>query len=352
MKRTGYIFVTATVVLLVIWLVPSAWRLITAKPETSPFTLYSATIHDFTTMDVDAQGNYAFTDTRGRRYAGPGAERVQALFYCDDLASRGLLPDAIEGRRVTLDAIERGKFILSMSPDEQDRPEPRAWLLMESAPRRGKLSAPAEGFYSDGGGMRIIRLADNTVDTAKSAAFTAAMRRAGFHFPIGKCSGNPDAKKDYDEGYFMTDAAGALYHVKQQRARCFVRRVPMPAAVRVERVQMVENADRRLRALVCSTGHRLYAVDSLYRVHDTGVAYDAATEDMLVIGDICYMTVKVGTLTGERFYAVSARNYSLCAAMQRPYAEVRSLVDRIMPLQLMMSVYNSRYIMPRLKWMW
>ena len=115
MKRTGYIFVTATAVLIFIWLVPSAWRLVTAMPETSPFTLYSATIHDFTTMDVDAQGNYAFTDTHGRRYAGPGAERVQALFYCDDLASRGLLPDTIEGRRVTLDVIERGKFILSLT---------------------------------------------------------------------------------------------------------------------------------------------------------------------------------------------------------------------------------------------
>ena len=122
MKRTGYIFVTATAVLIFIWLVPSAWRLVTAMPETSPFTLYSATIHDFTTMDVDAQGNYAFTDTHGRRYAGPGAERVQAMFYCDDLASRGLLPDTIEGRRVTLDVIERGKFILSLTPDEQDSP--------------------------------------------------------------------------------------------------------------------------------------------------------------------------------------------------------------------------------------
>lgn len=352
MKRTGYIFVTATAVLIFIWLVPSAWRLVTAMPETSPFTLYSATIHDFTTMDVDAQGNYVFTDTHGRRYAGPGAERVQALFYCDDLASRGLLPDTIEGRRVTLDVIERGKFILSLTPDEQDSPRPRAYLLMESAPGRGKLAAAKEGFYGDGDGAHVIRLADNTEDEAKSAAFTAAMRRAGFVFPIDKCSGNPDAKKDYDEGYMMTDAAGALYHMKQQRGRCAVRRIDMPRTADIERVQMVENADRRIRAIVCSANHSVYVVDSLYRVHDTGVAYDAATEDMLVIGDICYMTIKVGTLTGERFYAVSSRDYRLRASMQRPYATAKPLVERVMPLQLIMSVYNSRYIMPRLKWMW
>lgn len=38
--------------------------------------------------------------------------------------------------------------------------------------------------------------------------------------------------------------------------------------------------------------------------------------------------------------------------MQRPYATAKPLVERVMPLQLIMSVYNSRYIMPRLKWMW
>lgn len=352
MKRTGYIFVTVTAVLLFIWLVPSAWRLVTAMPETSPFTLYSATIHDFTTMDVDAQGNYAFTDTRGHRYAGPKAERVQALFYCDDLASRGLLPDTIEGRHVTLDDIERGKFILSLTPDEQDSPRPRAYLLMESAPLRGKLTAAKEGFYSDGAGMHIIRLADNTENAAKSMAFTAAMRHAGFVFPIDKCSGNPDAKKDYDEGYMMTDATGVLYHVKQQRGQCNVRRIIMPRTAVIERVQMVENADRRIRAIVCSASQRMYVVDSLYRAHDTGVSYDATTEDMLVIGDICYMAIKVGTLTGERFYAVSTRDYRLRASMKRQYADTKPLVNRIMPMQIMMSVYNSQYIMPRLKWMW
>ena len=350
MKKTGYIFLIVNIVVLVLWLVPTAWQLVTARMEASPFTLYSATIHDFTTMDVDTDGNYTFTDTHGHKYAGSGAERVQAFFYCQDLAARGLLPDSVEGKPVNLDMIERNKFILSLSPADFNKPAVKAWLLLESKPHRGHLSAPAEGFYSTGNGLAVVRLKDNTVNKQKSAQFTAALFKAGFTFPVAQANGNPDAKKDYDEGYILTDSNGKLFHFKQQQGQCYARSITLPARSKVAYALMVENPNRRIRAFVASQDHRFYIVDADYQVHDTGIPFNADTEDMLAIGDPCYITIKVGSLQGERFYALNATDYRLKDTLSRPYADSKTWMDYVMPLRILMKQYNSQYVFPRLHW--
>lgn len=352
MKRLGNIFIIINIVALLLWLIPLAYATITARPDASPFTLYSATIHDFTVMDVDGNGNYTFTDTHGRHYTGPKAEQVQSLFYYQDLAANSLLPDSIEGTPVDVETIGRTNFIFSLSPSDLNKPQSKACLLMESKPKRARLSAPKEGFYSDHEGLHIVRLADNTEDTAKSHAFTRALAAAAFAFPIRLWSGNPDPQKEYDEGYMLTDSHGGLYQLKQVEGRPLVRHFVLPQGKTISRVQTLEFPDRKLRAIVCMTDSSVYLLDHAGRLHATAIRYDARTEDMMVIGDMFYMTVKVGTLTGERYYAVSSRDYSLKDTLTRQWPVHHPAIDYLLPLRIIMQTYNSGYVYPRLYSPW
>ena len=124
--------------LLVLWLVPWVYRIVTLESYSTPFTLYSCVVHDFTSLDRSDARNFRFIDRKGNVYG----DEVQPLFYHSILASKGAFPDSLEGIPVTEEMVEHNSVILSAEPKEFNVKKAPVYLLMESVPVRLELHDP------------------------------------------------------------------------------------------------------------------------------------------------------------------------------------------------------------------
>ena len=212
MKKISAIFIALTAAVVLLTVGPKLYNLLTAKPEGTPFTLYSCVLHDFTALYQEDR-DYKFVDRAGNVYS----DEVQPLFYASILASRGALPDSLEGQKVTLEEIERNNMFLTMDPRDVNKVIPPVYLLMESVPERLELQDPKEAFVSRKDGLYIYNMAQNALQEEKTEKLNGDLRALGFVFPAKCIEGNPTDRKDHDEGYLLTDDERCLILTEKGR---------------------------------------------------------------------------------------------------------------------------------------
>lgn len=347
MKRIGQIFITVSLVALVLWVIPWLYNLMTLKPYSTPFTLYSCIIHDFTSLDRSDGKAFQFIDRNGNIHG----DEVQPMFYASILASRGALPDTIEGRPVTMEEIDRNSIIVTSDPKDINRKQSKVHLLMESVPERLELKDPEEAVVSRKDGLYIYDMAANTLLKEKSDAFNAALRDKGFAFPARLFAGNPSDRKAYDEGYLVTDAEGKLFHFKQVDGTMEAEHFTEADRINLKHLIITEFENRATLGYLISADNILYMLKPDGAVIPTEVRFDPQKEDLLVVGDMFYYTIKVSDEKGEHFYALRSGDFSLADKMDRPYEfeDEFNLCEYIFPCRLTFTSSNDGWVKPRLQ---
>lgn len=351
MKRISHIFFILSFALLVLWIVPWVSRIATLKSYTTPFTLYSCVYHDFTRLDRSDGKNFRFIDRNGNVYG----DEAQPLFYHNILSSKGLLPDILEGRAVTQQEIEDNNFIVNASPKDVNRIPPKACLLLESVPIRLELQDPEYAFVSRKDGLYLYQMAENRLDADKTTAFNDALRKEGFLFPAGLLAGNPSHRKNYDEGWLLTDAAGKLFQMKMQDGAPVVRYFPAADGLDISHLIITEAKNRATLGYLIDKEHFLYMLRPDGEVVPTEVRYDPETEDFMVVGDLFYYTVKTMDDEGEHFYALRSDDFSLVDTLDRPFdfEQSRDFWEYILPFRLYFVSSDDGFVKPRVAdWSW
>jgi hypothetical protein len=136
--------------------------------------------------------------------------------HADSLLKWNVFPDSIQGLHLTPEQARSSWQYLSFHPRDWNAPEPRLHLMLESEPEGAKLELPTDFFRLTAArhGLEFIVPQTGRVDREKSRRFTAALREAGFEYPVQALAGNPDPRKDYDEGYLLLDARNRLFQLK------------------------------------------------------------------------------------------------------------------------------------------
>ena len=317
MKRYGQIFLGISLAALLAWVLPWLYNLITLKPYSTPFTLYSCTVHDFTSLDRSEGKGFQFIDTKGNIHG----DEAQPTFYASVLASRGALPDTLEGRRVSLEEIERNAVFVTSEPKDLNRTLPPVYLLMESVPERLELKDPEDAMVSRKESIDIMEMATNTVRVEKTRLFNQALRAEGFVYPARFFAGKPSHRKEYDEGYLVTDAEDKVFHVKQINDTVHVRRFPQANGLGVHWMFITEFENRATLGYLAGADNHLYMLRPSGEVVKTEVAFNPRKEDLMVVGDLFYYTVKTATEKGERFWALRSNDFSLVDTLERPYPQ-------------------------------
>ena len=321
MKKIARYFLILSALAVLSTLIPRLWALVTAKPERTPFTLYSCTVHDFTALDTEGGRDYRFVDRQGNVYG----DEAQPLFYASVLASKGMLPDSLEGRPVSLDEIERNNVFVTSDPADVNKTLPPVYLLMESVPERLELKEPEEALVSRKDGIYVYRMEDNSLLEEKSARLREDLLAEGFRFPARLFSGNPTDRKDHDEGYLVTDAADRLYQIKQIDGALQVKHFPEADSLSLKHLIITEFENYSTLGLLVTGEGRLAFLRQDGSVVVSEVPFDPCREDFLLIGDLFYYTVKTATQKGERYYALRTGDFSLVDSMERPYPQHFSL---------------------------
>lgn len=315
MKKFNDWFLALSAVAALACALPALVRLITAKPERTPFTLYSCTVHDFTSLYQDDGRDYSFVDRAGNIHG----DEAQPLFYASILASKGALPDTLEGRAVTLEEIERNNLILSTDPRDVNKSVPPVYPLMESVPERLELQDPEEAVVSRKEALYIYHMGNRALDAEKTEQLNDGLREQGFVFPARLVDGNPTDRKDHDEGYLLTDARNRLFHFKQENGQIQVEHFTAADDLNVKFLKITEFENRATLGMLVTGEGQMAFLRPDGTVTVTEVSFDPEKEDLLIVGDLFYYTVKTATAAGEHFWALRSSDFSLVDSMDRPY---------------------------------
>ena len=345
MRKIGTIYLSVIIALLAVWLLPRLYRIITAEGYSTPFTLYSCVINDFTALEDSRKGDLLFKDTAGREYG----DTVQPLFYHRAQKLDGTARYTINGRTLTDEEIETNNIYFTSSPEDVNADMPPVYLMLESDPPRGDLQDAEYAFVNRKNGPAMIRIEDNTEDKALSEAFRTSMAAAGFKFPAVLVNGNPNTRKAYDEGYLMTDSEGGLFHIKLLDGQPSVEHIQLPDSIDIKHVSLIEHDNRASIAYLTDSQDRFYIIDSLRTLHPTDVKADLSKQNMMLVGDVFHYTVKVSDSDGESFWALRNGDFSTVKTLRRDYPEstVFDLPKYIFPVQLSMTSSLDGWVRPR-----
>lgn len=346
MKKAGRFFLTLSFALLAAWIIPWALRLVSLKPHSMPFTLWSAVVDDF--VSLDNKGNdWRFTDTKGNEWVGDTSDFVLPLYYSSDVISRGDMPDSLGGKKITADEIERNRVIMTNEPSNLEKVTPRVYLLMESEPRRSSLQGAEMAMVSRKDGLHIFRMEGNAEDKALSAEFNKALD--GFVHPVAMASGNPSDRKSYDEGWLFVDSAGALWHVKLQGGHPFAEKFSFPGALPIQGIMITEQENRATLGYITDAKGTLWMLRPGGEFVSTAVKYTPSEDEIMVIGDMLNYTVSINGDGGVTYYALDADDFSLVDTLHREFPESRPPVvaSALLPARLWFVSGDDGYVRPR-----
>lgn len=305
------------VAMLALWQVPWCYNFFfTDKPVSTPFTLYSSVVGEFAMLE-HSDNKFSYTDRTGREYSEEEFDSILPMFYYRQLITDDRFPETICGIAVTPRQVQIHNFNFRLTPSDINKPHIGLYQMLETMSGRVDLLLPDDVFRMTDSGIEFIDMATNSVNEAKSEAFTNMMLSKGFVFPAYRIAGNPTDRKEYDEGYVMLDAKRNLYHVKMTKGRPYCRAIELPDGMMADHLFITEFPARTMLAFIIDSDGGFWVVNrASYDVVRTGLpAIDPNTETVLIMGNMLDWTVAVDDGKSERYYALSATDYSLLDSM-------------------------------------
>ena len=173
--------------------------------------------------------------------------------------------------------------------------------------------------------------------------YPKAMLEKGFTFPARIISGNPNTRKDYDEGYMIVDNAGKLFHMKQTVGRPYVRHIELEEGFDIKYVFINEFKDKKTIAFIVDKHNKFYVLENKsYQLYYTGIDTFNPTEDAITIfGNMFDWTVTVNTEHNVFYYALDANSYSIIKK------KTISIEDNHMG-GLTFTSYKDKFVKPRI----
>lgn len=276
-----------------------------------PFVSYSIINEDFI-ISRRENGETVYTDTKGNFLERHTVDELQPYLFHYQLTNDGRMPDTLMGEKTDLTAIAQEFFYNNIESYMYTRPDYGLYILFESQSGRMGVEYP-EDFFRLGKGIEFINCHTNKVNKEKSRVFTQAMAEAGFAFPAQKVAGIPFDFKSIDDGNFLTDSNGELYHLKMVKGEPYFVKIAIPQDMVIKHIDCVDNRNyREFLAYIITENNKLFILKTDdYSLTELPIPdYIPEKQRFTLIGD--YKTCHV-SLTGNDYlkaYAID-KNYNL-----------------------------------------
>lgn len=348
------LFIGISIALLA-YLLPWLYRFATLSSEAKTFVAYSRMIDDFAIVNHNADKNLPkYSDLSGRSYTQAEFDSILPMFYYRQLLSDGRLPDTLFGHAVSPKLIAKENFVFRHAPAHINRRDCELYFLLESASSRVDLQMPDDVFRFTKEGIEFVDMTQNKVKGEKTALFRKAFVREDVRLPIGKISGNPTVMKDYDEGYFFTDALGRLFHFKQIQGQPYLRHIPLPEGLQIAEIFITEFLGRHHFAFLSDTEGGFYTLTApdygLQRVELK--PFFPQSDELVVFGNMLDWTLRLGSRDSIYYTAVDAQSLSTIRSWARPKRTTgcaEKLYAYLFPLELNFTSSGDKYFQPRIE---
>lgn len=353
-RIAAWLFLGLTGVLVLSYYLPHFYSLVRPHRDRAPIVFFSPVKEEF--LFLRSQGGETVrVDAAGQPLAQEDFEALLPLNFSSQLDKEGRLPATVQGREITAAALREGRFNLRLNPQLFDSPQIRLYPLLESDSGRVRLQMP-DDFMRVQTGIEFVDAAENRVDHEKSEIFAKAFKDAGFQMPVGLVGGNPTTLKPYDEGYFLTDAGGSLFHLKQKRGLPLIHKIPDPAEIvhqsnfQAVGIIVQEQETQEFRALLIGDGNRIvFLLGPDYRMAPVDFEdFNPRTMQLFIRGDMLY---RILTVVGETHLesVVVDRDFQVVDRYREPRTPPRQqepgkLATLLFPIQFLWESPHSLYL--------
>lgn len=348
-KFLRWLLIIATTLVLA-WLLPQLIKMSSESATKYDFTYYSSVARQFCYIRC-TQNDIERVDSEGHIYTEEQFDSIVPLFYYRQMLSDGRMPDSIHGEPITIERIRNGAFYFRSRSREVDCPQIKLYPMYESMSGRVKLESPNDIFRC-ADRIEFIDIESNTLNEEKSSRYQKAMKKAGFQFPAQWVSGNPTTLKPYDEGYFIKDAGGQVFHLKQVNGKPFVNNTGMGKNLNIIHFSMQEVADHRFYGFAFDDHQTMYMVETgTYALKALPFKFNLYEENMMIMANMLYWTINMTSDKGKRSVAVNSQTLEKVDEMSQA-VELDTwdhLAKWIIPFRIEVEHLRSSYVYPKIK---
>lgn len=344
------LFVTT---LVLAWAIPVLVKKATMSGQNYPFVYYSSLLQDFAIKKTENR-KVDYYDSKGNTYTREEYDSITPLLSYRQLTLAGTMPDSILGVEMDPRMLRVKSVMWRYSPSEISKPLVNMYLMYEALSGRSTLESPPDVFRLDDK-IEFIDKESNLVDEKKSEAFQSKMEERGFAFPAKGVWGNPVARKPYDEGYFVLDNNGELFHIKQVNGRPYVGNTKAGQSVDIAYFSLYEIADKSIYGFVISKTGEIYTVSAEggYELTKLDIApIDIHKHSVMMLGNMFYWMINVTGPEGCTYNVLSVENK--LKKHTEPYF-VGSQTDKwdatakwLLPVYISFDNKNTEYVKPEI----
>jgi len=301
-------------------------------------------------------GEVVRTDPTGKEYEREDFESLLPLDNYMQLYKDQRMPKEIDGVAITPEKLRRERLNLRMKPELFDSPGVPLYPLLESESGRARLEAPAD-MMRLGSTIEFIDVKQNRVIEEKSARFQKAF--TNFKFPAKLVAGNPSTLKPYDEGYYLVDSAGSIFHFRQVRGTPELTRISdvVPnqeqqrwLALKPKFIHVQEQDNHEIRAVIIDqNGKANLVLNTNYQLVPLPLEhYDPISTVLTLRGDLLNRLISANTRNSTEVIVLN-RNYEF---VDRYFEQTPSFQDQtigkisrvLFPFTLDFDSNNSGYL--------
>lgn len=250
-KLSRYALIVLAVVVMSVYL-PLIYHKVFDKKMGKTQLFFSPVIKKFVFREMVGEGHKFVTkDENGNDYDRMTFETLIPFVYYKNMDLWGKLPLTIDGHTFDKQTIKKNRQVFELKPRmiADRRPRVQVFPLLESEPGVTRLRFPEDAFrMSDR--MEFVNVDTNRADKGLTRRFTAALKERGFVFPAQLVAGRVSILKAFDEGFFVVDANGWVYHVKRVRGEPVVVKTPIPSDLGIRNIKVMENKKKEIYGML------------------------------------------------------------------------------------------------------
>jgi len=294
---------------------------------------------------------FLLTDEDGNKYKRQEFEKLLPFIYYKNMELWGLLPIEVNGESFDKKVIKKNRQVVELKPAQilGNAPDDDIYPLIDSVPRGVRLVFPDDRFRI-GDEMEFINADFNVRDDKLTALFTNALKDKGFQFPGKFVGGKPSVLKPFDEAVFLTDARGALFHVKRAKGEPVVVKTNVAPEAGVRFIKVSESKRREFYGVMLSNDDKLYLMtyDNYKLIPLNLKDYSSSTMDFKMIINPVYRTA---VYSDEKIIRASVmdREYNLIKTFEHVMpgtipTKGQEFMKYLLPFRVNLEDHTSGYI--------
>lgn len=228
----------------------------------NPLLFFSPLQQQFIYRESLGGHRFNYMTEEGTAYSRTDFEYQLPFLYYKNLEKKKLLPITIDGQSFDKQTIKAGKQGLEIKSRHLDGHHPQIELypLFNTNPEVAIMPFPEDVFRFTDSAMEFINADFNRIDTELTKRFTTALNSLGFAFPATVIGGKTTNLKPFDEGFFIRDSKGGVFHVKRVLNKPDIVKTSIDSSLDIQDIIISENRRREFYGTVVTRQGALYLI--------------------------------------------------------------------------------------------